>query len=151
MRMLKLIMVGLIVVMAWGADEKNQPLPPRPSVAVKPVRRDATPNLPSLSAFDVYKNISLLPGQGLGFQALTDFTGADKVAIAIKCPPTTNLKNVAIVVSWGMPIADWLSTTDVILGSNFLFPNSGGAVVPAYGNILHVEVNNMGTTPVTCD
>jgi hypothetical protein len=91
-------------------------------------------NLPSLSNFDAFTNIVVSPGQTINLTSSADWTGADHVAIGISCPPSTSLQKVQLLVTWGMSLAPFYTSTSVIQGSNLLFSNMGGAVVSAFGN-----------------
>jgi hypothetical protein len=124
---------------------------PTRSVQVKP--DDAsTPNLTSLSNFEVFTGITIPPGQTLTVLGTLDWTGASTASIAMSCPASTSLQNTAIVVYWQMPSFTNLWTgTSGLLGSGFLFSNMGGGVVPVFGNFFGLQVTNAGSTTVACD
>lgn len=157
-RMSRMIFAGLVLTCSLAAQEKREAATPKePAGPMSQSKRSeikrATPkdaNTPSLSAFDAFTNIVLPAGQVTNFTSAIDWTGADHVSIAIECPPSTSLQKVQILVTWAMPLAPFYTTTDVILGSNLLFANMGGAIVPAYGNQLQIVILNSGST-VACD
>src|SRR5215469_229359 len=113
-------------------------------------------NLASLSAFDAWAGFATVPAGGsINLPtSVVDWTGASSIAIAIECPASTSLKNLAIAVSWGIPslsLAQFMTTTDAIFGSNFVLPNMGGGVTPVYGNQLQLLLVNTGNTPISCN
>jgi hypothetical protein len=113
---------------------------------------DVTSGLnPSLSAYNVFQNLVIPPGQNLLLTSQQDWAGADHASVAIECPASTSLQKVGIVMTWTIPIANFYTITDVISGSNFLLQNQGGAVVPTYGNMLQIIVVNTGPATVACD
>ena len=150
MRAHHMMFIGLVAVCSLAAQEKREnkepadmkgvaaqiasylASTPKPTIT-KPKPADA--NLPSLSAFNAFTNLVIPPGQAIPFTSGIDWTGADRASIAIECPPSTSLQKVQIVLQWALPaVAPNYTATDVILGSNLLLPNQGGAVVPVYGN-----------------
>ena len=153
----RMILTGLVLTGGLSAQEKKEATPAKESMSQIPKRPDvkrATPkdaNNPSLSAFDAFTTIVLPPGQTINLTSVIDWTGADHVSIAIECPTSTSLQRVQLFVTWGIALAPFYTTTDVILGSNLLFSNMGGATVPAYGNNLQIVMANSGSTTVACD
>lgn len=83
------------------------------------------------------------------FQSTLDFSGADKVGMAVTTLSDSNstMTKVRFGVAWAAP-GDWYVLTDMVLGSGFYFIDHGGATVPVYGPFLKVIVFNDGTTPV---
>jgi hypothetical protein len=152
------LLLCLFANYALVGQEKAPPSPTKVQIDIRQFRKpQASPNgtnvtnTNSLSVFDAFSNIVVQPGQTLPLVSAVDWTGADHVSIAIECPTSTSLQNVGIAVLWSMPVASNYTATDLISGKNFLVPNMGGAVVPAYGNQLGLGIINSGTTIIACD
>jgi hypothetical protein len=105
----------------------------------------------SHSIFEVYKSFTVPPGQSISFDAISDYTGADRASIAIQCPASTDLRNVQLLFFWTMEMADWYVGTDFVNGNLLAFTNMGGAVTTVFGSRLRVEVKNNGTLPAACN
>ena len=101
----------------------------------------------SRSIFEVFKNFTLSPGQSLGFDAVSDYTGADKAAVAIQCPASTDLRNVQLQFFWKFEGADFYAGTDFVNGTSLAHPNMGGAVVAVFGSSLRIEVKTTAHFP----
>jgi hypothetical protein len=146
---------------AISAQEKVPLAPTKVQIDAKQLRKPqpssntapAAGNTNSLSAFEAFSNIVVPAGQSMSLTSLTDWTGADRVSIAISCPTSTSLQNAGIAVQWGVPLsnAPYYTTADLIQGKNLHYSNMGGAVVPAYGNQLQLVVINNWTTGIACD
>jgi len=121
---------------------------PKAKIERKQLRPRTTETSP---IFEVFKDFTVPPGQSIGFDAMSDYTGADKASIAVQCPSSTDLRNVQLQFSWTMSIADWYVGTEFVNGTTLAFTNMGGAVVAVFGSSLHVEVKNNGTLPVACN
>src|ERR1700676_4689935 len=109
MRSIQYVIIGGLSI-ACGLMAQSQPsiaIPPtKNNIEVKlrkPTARDATANLPSLSAFDGFTNLVVQPGQLSVLTSIIDWTGADHISVAIECPSSTSLTNSAIVIQWGLP------------------------------------------------
>src|SRR5690348_2509576 len=61
---------------------------------------------------EVFKNFTVPPGQSVAFDAVSDFTRADKASIAIQCPASTDLSNVQLQFFWTVQGADFYVGTD---------------------------------------
>jgi hypothetical protein len=117
----------------------------------RPEAKPRDTNLTSLSAYEVFTNVTVAPGQSVTLTSQQDWTGADRISIAVQCPSSTSLAKVGIGVAWSIPIANYFALTDVILGSNFTLPYTGGGTSPAYGNQLQLVMVNTGSTTVSCN
>jgi hypothetical protein len=170
MRIPQMSLIGLIAAVTVMAQSEAPPPPEHnarnskpviietmPQTAAAqisaPVRREATTKRSatdgSLSTFQVWWGLTIAAGQTLNLPSDQDWTGVNTIAVAVDC--TGSAKNAQIFVWWGMNIANYLTATDAILGSNFTFANMGGAMVPAYGSILRLQFKNTGTTDLSCD
>ena len=160
---MRLILAGLIATSSLFAQEKQEKKDKKELVAqiaghlASPQKRStvalkpAATTLSSVTVYEAFTGLVIPGGQNLNLTSAQDWTGADHVSIAIECPGSTNLKNIALVVYWAIPIVNFYTLTDIIEGSNFLFTNQGGAVVPTYGNQLQVTVVNQGSNTIACD
>jgi hypothetical protein len=164
MRITQLTLIGILAIPFLLAEEQNGPAreaAPQPlfkegnaqraSKAMKVKPQDAS-NISSLSSFEIFTGLTIAPGQTLNLFGTLDWTGADSASIAVACPASTSLANTQILVYWQMPaFTNTYTATNVLLGSNFLFKNMGGGVVPVFGNYFGLQVKNVGSTVVTCD
>ena len=94
-------------------------------------------------------NLTMQPGTSQQFFAKSDFTGVEKVSLAVYASPDQDISPTNYLVWWAIPDAPNYTVSDYLPADNFAFLNSGGAVVATYGNQLLVEVRNNGTKPVT--
>jgi hypothetical protein len=97
----------------------------------------------------VAQNVTIPAMTSQKFFAQSDFTGADKVAIAVYTTTDQNLGMTGYEVWWAGSGYPFYVTADYIDGKLFHFANTGGAQVAAYGNQLLIVVDNNGTAPVT--
>jgi hypothetical protein len=141
--------------MAFGADGKTEKQERTAVPASKQEGRPALPKVsssdPSLSLYDSWSSFTVPPG---GLQKLTstsNYAGASTISVAIECPTGTSLQNISIAVWWGVPSANFLTLTDLIIGGEFVLANMGGGTVPVYGSQLMLEVVNAGSASVSCD
>jgi hypothetical protein len=113
--------------------------------------RDLASSNPSFTVSDTWTSITVAAGASYKLTSTNDYTGSEQVSIAIECPTAVSLQNVGITVWWGIPIAPFLTLTDVVAGSGFLLKNMGGGSVSVYGNQIMLQVVNTGTTAISCD
>jgi hypothetical protein len=100
---------------------------------------------------EVFKNFTVAPGQSVAFDAVSDFTRADKANVGIQCPASTDLHNVQLQFFWTLPGADFYVGTDFANGTSLAFTNMGGAVVAVFGSSLRILVMNKGTVAAQCN
>jgi hypothetical protein len=133
-----------------GAAEKSAGLV-LPAKRVE--RRSASPRATDTSRiiFEVFKDFNVPPGQSTGFDAVSDYAGAEKASVAIQCPSSTDLRNIQMQFLWTMEPAEFYAGTDFANGVGLAFTNMGGVVISVFGSSLHVEVKNSGTVPVSCN
>lgn len=143
----------LLIAGGLPAAEKPQV---KESATQPAVRSSKAKSGPRLAAANVIaevlgKGISLGAKESKSFDAATDFSGAERVSIAVEAPAGQDIANAnfQIVVWWSMPGVDWFTSQDVISGEEFYWMNQGGAVVPVYGPELRIEVRNDSDKPVT--
>src|SRR5436190_1690450 len=86
-----------------------------PSTAAATERSAADP---SLTNYEVGKNIAVAAGQTVRVQSVSDWTGGTDVAISLNCAAVANIRVYAL---WSLPNADFYAGTDILLGSNFAF------------------------------
>ena len=159
-----LLLIGISALPSLVAQERKEPLhqaapqfdiahSQRPAKSMQVKREDTTgANTDSLSVFQIFGPLTIAPGQTINLFSTADWTGASSVAIAIECPASTSLVNSAISVYWQLPaFTNTYTFTSAVLGSDFLFTNVGGAVVPVFGTVLGLQVTNAGSAPVVCD
>ncbi len=160
----KLTLIGIFAICSLMAEEQNgsertAALPlivkdgnaQRPSKTMKLKREDVS-NITSLSNFEIFTGLTIQPGQTLNLFGILDWTGADTASIAIACPTSTSLQNTQVLVYWQMPaFTNTYTATSGLLGSNLLFTNMGGGVVPVFGNFFGLQVKNTGSAVVACD
>lgn len=159
MRLFAFTLTGLaVLVVGLSAEETKEAAEPRLKIEKPAPQRGQSArrighdvNLPSLTNLESLTNFTVPPSGHMVFTGVLDYTGADQAHIAIECPPPNSLTNVALVVYWGNPQVSYLTATTVILGSNLLYKNMGGATVAAYGTALSIDIQNSGSTPVACD
>jgi len=145
---------GLFAQPKSDDSEKKIVIEPRTKAPDKSAIKGVVPldsNVQSLSAYEAFLGVTVLGGQYLALQSQTNWTGADHISVTVQCPTTTSLNNVSLVMFWTNPVANFYAATDIILGGNFAFPNSGGAVVPVHGTQLQIFVVNNGTAPIACN
>ena len=149
MRTTTLILV-FASLLPLGATEKNAGLV-LPAKRIE--RKSASPRTTDTSRilFEIFKDFSVPPGQSTGFDAVSDYTGAEKASVAIQCPTSTDLRNVQLQFFWMMEPAEFYAGTEFVNGLGLAFTNMGGAVISVFGSSLHVEVKNSGTVPVSCN
>jgi hypothetical protein len=103
----------------------------------------------STANWEVYRNLTIAPGQYILIESAIDFTGSDRAAVSYVNPNGVDLTGLGIEVSWAVSGSDFWATTDRDNGGNFAFTNSGGSLFPVFGTDLRLLIANNGRTAVT--
>ena len=135
-----------------AADKPAQKEPATQPAMRSPKPKSARPQAVSNVISEILgTGFSLGAKQSKSFDAISDFTGAERVSIGVEAPASMNIgdSNFSIVVWWSMPGLDWFTCQDVLTGDGFYFANQGGGVVSVYGPELRIELRNNNDTAIT--
>jgi hypothetical protein len=134
------------------AAEKPQVKEPASQAAVRTAKKsDRKLAAANVIAEVLGKGVALGAGESKSFDATSDFSGVERISIAVEAPSGQDVANAnfRIIVWWSMPGADWFTSQDVISGEEFYWMNQGGGVVSVYGPELRIELRNDSDTPLT--
>jgi hypothetical protein len=123
----------------------------RPAVASAKTARPAATLKPAVSTvnWEVYKNLTIAPGQFVTIESAVDFTGSDRAAVSYVNPNGDDLGGLGIEASWAVSGSDFWASTDKDSGGNFAFTNSGGSLFPVFGTDLRLVITNGGKSTVS--
>jgi hypothetical protein len=120
--------------------------------APKSTKRAAATS-PDVIAEVLGKSFTVDAGGSKTFDAVSDFSGTETVAISVKAVSGSDIANQGfqIWVYWALPDVDFWSANDVIVGDQFNFYIQGGSVLPVYGPELRLVVQNATNQPMNFD
>jgi hypothetical protein len=121
----------------------------RAAAARAPAPQDSVTITPTVQRAVVAREVTIFPGTTGFFDFPNDLSGCQQIGISVTSlsDPQSVLSNIRIGVAWAAP-GDWYVITDVILGSDFVYTDHGGATVPVYGPFMRLVVTNDGASAV---
>jgi hypothetical protein len=139
-------MAFCLTMPAWAGEKRAEPAV-ETSRTARPAAAPVKASL-STSTFEVFKNVTIAPGQSVSLDSGIDYSATDRVAVTYRTVSGGDMSTMYIYAYWGIPIADSFGVAEEDNGSNFPFTNAGGEVFTVYGNQLQLRLENRGKTTI---
>jgi len=98
---------------------------------------------------EVYKNITIAPGQSTNIDSNIDYSAADRVAITYVGASGTDFSGLEVQALWSVASADYWGIAETDNGGNFPYTNAGGSIFQVFGNQFRLVLVNSGKTTIT--
>jgi hypothetical protein len=111
--------------------------------AALPASTKAAPRSESYADWDVWRNLTIGPGQSVTLDSGIRFgtTGSARVSVRSR---NRDLPNLVMDAYWAVPEAEFFNVAEVATGDMFPYPNVGGAVFTTYGTQFRLRLTNTG-------
>jgi hypothetical protein len=109
----------------------------------QPLATSTTPAMSSYARSEVWRDVTIGPGQSIYLDSSTDFSYADSARVSVRSR-TVDLPYLVITAYWTTPLAAYYNATDAVSGSLFPFTNVGGATFTSYGSQFRLRLFNNG-------
>jgi hypothetical protein len=103
----------------------------------------------SVANSEVFRNITIQPGQSVTVDSTLDYTATDRVSVTFRAASNVDLSVLEIDAYWAVPNADSYSVAEYDSGTNFPYLNVGGTIFNVYGNQFRMLLSNTGKTAIT--
>jgi hypothetical protein len=116
-----------------------------PSKAKAEANASATPRSYSYADWEVWRDVTIAPGESVNLDSGISFTTADTARVSIRSR-NADLREIVMNAYWAMPQAEFFNVAEIVTGDTFPYRNVGGATFTTYGNQFRLRLTNTGTS-----
>lgn len=135
----------------FGADEESVALRSTADPVLRSNTRSkaaaASPRAAGASDWELWRNLTIGPGQSITLHSDMDFSTAGTARISMRSR-NNDLPDVRLDAYWSVPQAEFFNVAEVASGSDFPYRNVGGATFTTYGSQFRLRVTNTGSTNI---
>jgi hypothetical protein len=119
----------------------------RPNAKIRPNAATATPRSYSYADWDVWRNVTIAPGESVNLDSDINFSSADAARVSMRSH-NDDLPDIRMNAYWAVPQAEFFNVAEVVTGATFPYSNTGGASFRAYGNRFRLRLTNTGSSTI---
>ena len=135
-----LILLGALSIGSFAQRDEDE------SAAVRTPKTNGTaPRSYSYADWEVWRDITIAPGQSVNLDSGISFSTADTARVSIRSH-NADLRDIVMDAYWAVPQAEFYNVAEIVTGDTFPYRNVGGATFTTYGNQFRLRLTNTGTS-----